>query len=101
MIFYNVTCNVGRSIADEWIIWMKEEHLPEVMATGMFISHTFCQLLTEAADNEGLNFTIQYKLNTMSHLDQYNLEFGPSLKQKTLDRWGEQVLAFRSVMEEV
>ena len=37
----------------------------------------------------------------MSHLDQYNLEFGPSLKQKTLDRWGEQVLAFRSVMEEV
>ena len=61
MIFYNVTCNVGRSIADEWIIWMKEEHLPEVMATGMFISHTFCQLLTEAADNEGLNFT--YNIN--------------------------------------
>jgi len=101
MVYYNVTCNVGASIADEWIAWMKEEHLPEVMATGMFVSHTFCRLLTEAPDNEGLNFTIQYKMETMGHFDQYNLEFGPALKQKTMDRWGEQVLAFRSLMEEV
>ena len=101
MIFYNVTCNVGADISEEWIAWMKDEHLPEVMGTGLFISHTFCQLLTEAADNEGLNYTIQYKLESMANYDQYVLEFGPSLKQKTADKWGEKVLAFRSLMEEV
>lgn len=101
MVFYNVTCNVSENISEDWIAWMKEEHLPEVMATGMFESYTFCQLLTQAADNEGLNYSIQYKLESMKHLDQYNLEFAPGLKQKTLDRWGEQVLAFRSVMEEI
>jgi hypothetical protein len=101
MIYYNVTCNVSSEIAQEWIEWMKTTHLQEVMATGMFVSYTFCQLLTEAADNEGLNYTIQYKLETIAHLEQYNLEFGPALKQKTIDQWGEQVLAYRSVMEEV
>ena len=101
MVFYNVTCNVAAEIEDEWITWMKEEHLPELMDTGMFKSYTFCKLLTEAADNEGLNFTIQYKLEDLASLEKYSTQFGPALKQKTMDRWGEQVLAYRSVMEEV
>ena len=101
MVFYNVTCNIGQEIELEWVDWMKQEHLPEVMATGVFESYTFCKLLTEAADNEGLNFTIQYKTESLIKLEEYNNLYGPTLRQKTLDKWGEKVLAFRSVMEEI
>jgi len=101
MIFYNVTCNVGADIAQSWITWMQEEHLPEVLATGLFIEHTFSKLLTEAEGNEGHNYCIQYKLQSMEDYQQYIQKFGPTLKQKTAEKWGEQVLAFRSLMEEV
>ena len=101
MVFYNVTCNVRADIAEQWIAWMKEVHLPEVLATGLFIEHTFSKLHTEVEGNEGQNYCIQYKLKSMEDYQQYVTQFGPALKQKTAAKWGEQVLAFRSLMEEV
>jgi hypothetical protein len=38
MIVYNVTINLDHDIHDEWVKWMKEKHLHDVMATGMFTS---------------------------------------------------------------
>ena len=31
MIIYNVTCSMEKNLADEWLHWMKSEHLPEVL----------------------------------------------------------------------
>ena len=36
MIIYNVTIKVDHSIADEWKIWLMEEHIPGMIATGCF-----------------------------------------------------------------
>ena len=55
MIVYNVTCNVGSHLAEEWLKWMQEEHIPEVMQTGCFTECKILKLLTEAPDNEGIN----------------------------------------------
>ncbi len=59
MIVYNVTCNVGSHMAEEWLIWMQQEHIPEVMQTGCFTDCKILKLLTEAGDNEGINYAIQ------------------------------------------
>ena len=37
MIIYNVTMAVEVAIHDEWIEWMANEHMPEVMATRKFV----------------------------------------------------------------
>ena len=36
MIIYNVTVSVEESIKADWLNWMKTEHIPEVMACGVF-----------------------------------------------------------------
>ncbi|MFB0997424.1 MAG: DUF4286 family protein, partial [Flavobacteriales bacterium] len=36
MILYNVTINIDATIQKEWLIWMKEIHIPKVMETGCF-----------------------------------------------------------------
>ena len=36
MILYNVTVKILPEVAEEWEKWMKAEHIPEVMATGLF-----------------------------------------------------------------
>ena len=34
MIIYNVTSNIDESIHDEWLNWMRQEHIPQVLGTG-------------------------------------------------------------------
>jgi hypothetical protein len=33
MIVYNVTVNIDGAVEQEWLKWMKEVHIPEVLAT--------------------------------------------------------------------
>jgi Domain of unknown function (DUF4286) len=50
MIIYNVTCNVEKGMAEEWLQWMLHTHIPEVMATGCFQTSKVLRLLTQADD---------------------------------------------------
>ena len=46
MIIYNVTVSlVDQSIHQDWLKWMKEIHIPEVMDTGFFLDNKICRLL--------------------------------------------------------
>ena len=45
MIIYNVTCNVENEILQEWLQWMLEIHIPDVMQTGFFLEANFSFLV--------------------------------------------------------
>ena len=53
MILYNVTVNVEDGIHHDWLTWMKETHIPDVMNTGMFIENKMLKLLSQLPDEEG------------------------------------------------
>ena len=38
MILYNVTVNIDTDVEEDWIEWMKETHIPEVMKTGFSLN---------------------------------------------------------------
>jgi hypothetical protein len=101
MIIYNVTCNIPEEIEEEWLAWMKNEHIPEVFATGKFVQYRMFKLLTNVSDNEGVNFAIQYTCESIQEYNDYNENHGPKLKEKTYRKYGEKVLAFRTLLEEV
>ena len=101
MISYNVTVNVEDEIREEWLNWMKSTHLPEVMATGMFLSHQMFRLITMQVDETGTTYVIQYFLESMDHYNRYQKEFAPALQAQTRKAFGEKFTAFRSVMEQV
>lgn len=99
MIVYNVTCNVGSQMAEEWLKWMQEEHIPEVMQTDCFTEYKILKLLTDADDNEGVNYAIQYTADSLEMYQQYRDKFGPILQAKTKEKYGDTVLAYRSLLE--
>ena len=39
MILYNVTISIDTSVEEDWLQWMKEIHIPDVMNTGLFIDN--------------------------------------------------------------
>lgn len=97
MLIYNVTIQVTHTIHDHWIHWMRNEHIPEVMATGCFEKYQWVRLL-EADETEGITYALQYYCDVKQKYETYIHEHAPLLRQKGLDKWGNQFIAFRSLM---
>ena len=59
------------------------------------------KLLTNVEDNEGVNYAIQYYCHSIEDYNDYSENFGPALKAKSYAKYGDKVLAFRTLLEEV
>jgi hypothetical protein len=100
MYIYNVTTKITADIIEEWIKWQQQEHIPEIMATGLFTEYRFFRLLEED-ETEGPTFIIQYVTDEMSKYSQFVKDHAPALRQKALSQWGDRFIAFRTVMQTV
>lgn len=98
MIIYNVTIKLTKDIHKEWLTWMKSEHIPEVMNTGLFVDYRLCRLLDQD-DTEGPTYTIQYFLDSLEHYNTYISEHAQKMRDKGFVRFGSNFVAFRTVME--
>ncbi len=98
MLLYNVTVKVNSEIGHDWLCWLQQEHVPEVLATGCFRKATICRLL-EVDDSEGPTFSIQYQADTREDYDRYIGEHASLMRQKSFDRWGDRFIAFRSLLQ--
>ena len=97
MIIYNVTVSVEESVQSEWLNWMKTEHIPEVMACGIFTKAQLNRVIVQAdSDN---TFAIAYTCSTMKQLHQYQIKFAPELQKKHNNKFGKKTVAFRTLME--
>lgn len=97
-IIYNVTVKVEWSIHHDWLEWMKTEHMPEVAATGCF-THFHLVRLIESDDRDGPTYAAQYFALTKSDYDRYIDQYSVNLRNKAIELWGDQLVAFRTVME--
>ncbi|RZJ73448.1 MAG: DUF4286 family protein [Flavobacterium sp.] len=97
-IIYNVTIKVAEPIKETWLQWLIEEHIPEVIATGCFTHATPTRLL-EIDDSEGPTYAIQYHAESKAMYNLYIEKYAGLLRQKSFDKWGNQFIAFRSVMQ--
>ena len=101
MILYNVTVNIDSDVEQDWITWMKETHIPEVMDTGYFMEYRMLKMLTEEEDETGTTYAIQYMANTLAQLEEYLHTVAPKLQKASIIRYGTKMAAFRTVLEEV
>ncbi|MBS1574659.1 MAG: DUF4286 family protein [Bacteroidetes bacterium] len=100
MIVYNVTTKVDHSIKAAWIQWMKQEHIPDMKNTGCFTDAAFFEIL-EIDDADGCTFTVQYFAESKGLYHQYIEKFSTGLRQKSIEKWGDKIIAFRSLMKVV
>ena len=100
MFIYNITIKVSNAIADEWMKWQMEEHIPEIMATNLFDEYKVFRL-HEQNDDEGQTFVFQYYTSERNNYNQYTNKHAPVLREKAFKKWGDRVIAFKSLLESV
>jgi hypothetical protein len=99
MIIYNVTVNIEHDVHDEWLKWMKTEHIPDVMKTGFFIENRICKVLVD--EEQGITYSIQYTAPDMQALETYQRDHAPRLQKEHSDRFANKFVAFRTLLEVV
>ena len=97
MFLYNVTLILEDSAAEEWLQWMQDVHIPEVMATGMFVSNRLLKVVD--SPNEGVTYCAQYVAETLEQYNRYQEEFAPALQAELNERYKNRFVAYRSLME--
>ena len=100
MILYNVTVAIDKKIETEWITWMKEVHIPEVMETNQFEEFKFFKVLN-TEDPESFSYSVQYFAKGMKNIQMYMSIFAPELQQKALLKFPNQIAAFRTLLQSV
>ena len=98
MIFYNVTINIHESVHNQWMKWMQEKHIEDVLATGKFTAARMVKVLVEE-DMGGTTYSIQYTTDSKETLQRYYDEDAPRLREEGLRLFGDKMLAFRTELE--
>jgi hypothetical protein len=99
MIIYNVTVNIDADVHERWMDWMKEVHIPDVMATGLFLESRILRVLAD--DEGGITYAIQYTAADMEHFERYRTEHAPRLQAETQKHFDGKFAAFRTLLEVV
>lgn len=97
-ILYNVTVKIVIEKADEWIQWMTQTHIPDVMGTGKFLSYKMSEIFDDESD-DGRSFAIQYVAQNMESFQAYQAQDAKALQEEHATRYANQYVAFRTLME--
>ena len=97
-IIYNVTVKIDLSSHEDWITWMQEKHIPDVMATGYFNSYKLSKILY-TDESDGITYAIQYLCNSIGDLEDYQKNCAAQLQKEHTDRYKDKYVAFRTLLE--
>ncbi|MGD1944815.1 MAG: DUF4286 family protein [Croceivirga sp.] len=98
MIIYNVTINIDDSVHGEWLEWMKNKHIPDMLATGKFTHAKMTKVLVEE-DMGGTSYSIQYTCIDRPTLERYYIENAPAMRADGQKRFANKFVAFRTELE--
>ena len=96
MILYNVTVSIDPNIHEDWVTWMREKHVPDVMATGCFIESRISRVHSE--EEGGITFAIAYLCPSQDKFDEYQAKHAPVLQQDHSSRFQGKFAAFRTML---
>jgi len=97
-ILYNVTVVIDDSVQKDWMKWMIDVHIPDVMATGAFETYQMHKVLTEGSEG-GTSFAIQYLSPSREEYERYQMQHAPRLQEDHQKRYNGKFGAFRTLME--
>lgn len=97
MVTYAVHITVRHEVYPEYVAWLKNEHINEVLALPGFISADLCLRKGGSMESSSKDVKIIYKIKDEEHLKLYMTEYAMKLREKGTDKFPGQYSAQREV----
>jgi hypothetical protein len=100
MLIHNITYNIDTNLETDFLNWMREVHIPNVMLTGFPKSFKVMRLLTEI-DNGGSTFSVQYNFDSIEGFEVFENEYFDDLNAAVNERYQGKYVFFASLLDEL
>jgi len=90
--------NIAESIHDEWLQWMQNKHIPQVIATGCFQSARLVKVLVNE-EMGGITYSVQFLATNKENLNQFKEQHENPLQLEGIRLFGDQMLFFKTDLE--
>ncbi|MBR9859897.1 DUF4286 family protein [bacterium] len=101
MIVYNVTLAIQPDTEQEFMDWLREIHLPEVLETGLFLKAEIFKIIENPDERIHNSYAVQYQLESWENYIKYRDNHAAALQAKTKEKYGDKVLSFRTFLEKL
>lgn len=99
MIVVNTTFHVEAAVEREWVAWIHATYLAIAASTGIIFSPLFLRIRSQVEG--GVAYAVQMQTESESDAERWLDEMQPKLLAEMYSHWGERVLYFTTVMDEV
>ena len=99
MIIYSVTIEIKKNVETDWLEWMQAVHVPDVLATNLFVSAVIQRHLFQEANARFAKYTIRYELESLQKYEIYQEKYAPQLQKEHTERYAGWFSGSRAVME--
>jgi hypothetical protein len=100
MLLYNVTFGIDKSIESEWIRWMKENYIPSIMNTELFVEYKMYKVLTHD-DETSVSYSVQCFASTIEDVLNYLNNHAPILTELHREKFKDKHVAFNTLLDEI
>ena len=98
MIIYSVTVSIDKLIKEDWLSWMQEKHIPDVMSTGYFQEYAIQEIIDPEPQDGSRSYNIQYLCENMETYKSYQQTAAPALQKEHKERFKDRFVAFRTLL---
>ncbi|MDR1755979.1 MAG: DUF4286 family protein [Culturomica sp.] len=98
-IVYNTTYVIEEAAEQEWIGFVRGEHLRQIRATGLTEDLLFTRVSTDQP--EGSNYSLQLLFRGEENLRAFTERHLPSLRERMEALYGKHYLCFSSILTEL
>lgn len=99
MIIFNDTIIIEEAVHEQWLQWVKEVYIPEVMATGHFKSYQILNVID--SPNEGVTYCVQYYAENLESFNQFYRDHLHRLQDTHSQVFENQFVIFNTLMKTV
>ena len=98
MYIYNVTVNIDTSIQANWLSWMRNKHIPEMLALGQFSKAKLCKVLINE-EMGGVTYSVEYTVDSLNTLKNYYENNAEEMRKHGMELFQNKFVAFRTELE--
>lgn len=98
MLIFNTTFLVSDKTHGIWIKWVREQHIPFMLESGMLSNPQVAKVIS-TEDQEGTSYSVQFHVEDMKTLEDWHIQYAKTFEKQFAEKFGTEGMFFASVLE--
>lgn len=98
MLIYNTTYHADEEVVKNFLIWLREVYIPEVLQRDMLRQPRLCRILSHRQEG-GESFSLQWEVEDSGILHRWHVSQGKHLNEELSKIFKDKVVGLPTLME--